>query len=228
MSAPKNPETVVIKNQYYPAGLKEKHVWDYYQRYKFKVIDEINARPIMLWIFKDLNTAIIKRKVFNSPFTITKKNYDKIITGRTVSFAVELRTNTDLVIVDVDPGPTATEHQLKTSVKSLLNSSFGSASFVIGNRIISTARGYHVYFYLKKKFPINSIRKTLLVMLNMEFRNDYLINEKNPKGSNINFDLTPTTSHGVHQVPYALCRNGLQSLDVTNSLDVFSRRSAII
>ena len=61
MSAPKNPEIVVIKNKYYPAGLNEGRVWDYYQRYKFKVIDEINARPIMLWIFKDLNTTIVKR-----------------------------------------------------------------------------------------------------------------------------------------------------------------------
>ena len=81
---------------------------------------------------------------------------------------------------------------------------------------------------MKRKISIDSIRKILLRMLNIDFRDEYLINEKNPKGSNINFDLTPTAPRGVHQVPYALCRNGLQSLDVTHSLRSFNRRLAII
>lgn len=228
MPAPENPETVVIKNRYYPTGLKEKHVWEHYQKYKHNIITEINSRPVMLWIFIDVNEPIVKRRVFNSPFTIINKNYETIITGRTVSISTELKINTDIVIIDIDPGPTANEQQLKDAVHNIINSPITSSTLVTNHRIISTAKGYHLYLYLKKKFHISAIRKVLFKMLLIEFNNDYLINQKNPKGSNINLDLTPTTLHGGHQVPFALCRNGLMALDVTKSLDTFNRRSAII
>lgn len=228
MPIPENPDTVVVKNEFYPTGLKEIQVWNHYQRYKNNVISEINSMPVILWIFVDVNTPIVKRKIFNTPFTIAKKNYDKVITGRTVSISSELKSNTDVIIIDVDPGPNANEQQLKDAVKRLLDSSIGKSSMVTGNRIISTAKGYHVYFYLGRKMSLNSIRKILFKMMLIEFKDIYLINQKNPKGSNINLDLTPTTPHGGHQIPYALCRNGLMSLDVTNSLDTFNRRSVII
>ena len=228
MTTPTNPQTVVIQNQFYPGGLSELQIWKHYQLYKDKIIEEIGANPVLIWIFVDLNQAIIKRKLANSPFTINRKNYDKIMTGRTVSVAVEQKNPTDVLIVDIDRGNSVTEIQLKTAVKELLNSSIRKQQMVSDTRVISTGKGYHVYFYLGKKMDINAAKKILYNLLKIEFGNKYLINDKNPSSSEINLDLTPTTFRGVHQVPYALCRNGLMSIDVGRNIDGFNRNKAII
>ena len=34
MSYPQNPETLVIQNKYYPKGLREIDIWNYYQKNK--------------------------------------------------------------------------------------------------------------------------------------------------------------------------------------------------
>lgn len=228
MPVPEHPETVIIKNNFYPSGLNERNIWDFYQKNKNRIIKEIGAKPVLLWITIDMNTTIVKRKIFNQSFTITEKNYDKIITGRTLSISSELDNNTNIFIIDIDPGPTALEPQIKDATKKLLDSPVGNLPYISNTRVISTSKGYHIHFIMKKKMNITTVRKVVLNMLNIEFRGSYLINEKNPKGSEINFDLTPTTIHGGHQVPFALCRNGLQALDVTGRLETFDRRSAII
>ena len=60
---------------------------------------------------------------------------------------------------------------------------------------------------------IDVSRRILLKTLTSEFSGKYLINKKNPKGSNINLDLTPTTFRGSHVVPGALTRNGLIAVE---------------
>ena len=34
MGYPKNPDSIVLKNKYYPNGLKEIDIWNYYQKNK--------------------------------------------------------------------------------------------------------------------------------------------------------------------------------------------------
>lgn len=228
MPLPENPKTVIINNNYYPGGLTEEMVWNHYQKYKKIIISEINNRPIMLFVFTELNKSIVKRKIFNSPFTLKEKNYDKILTGRTVSIAVERKKSIDYLCIDIDPGPSVVETQLKQCIQDLLESSIAKLPMIFGHRVISTAKGYHLYFYLSKKLSIGAARKLLITMLNIEFAGIYMIAGKKPSGNKINLDISPTTFRGLHQVPYALCRNGLMSMDITKSWKTFNRRKAII
>ena len=228
MSYPENPNTVVIQNQYYPGGLTELKIWKHYQKFKNRIISEIDKSAVAIWIFSEMNNPIVKRKVLNRPFTITKDNYDKIMTGRTVSISSELKNTTNNIIIDIDPGKSVTELQVKECVRNILDSSVSKLSYVNRRRIISTAKGYHVHLILDKKMNINSIRTISLRLLSMDFRDTYLVNSKNPKPNEINLDTTPIYQRGLHQVPYALCRNGLVAMDVTDYLSGFNRRSATI
>lgn len=228
MSYPENPKTVVIQNEFYPGGLTELQIWKHYQKFKNKIISEIDKTAVMLWIFVDINKPIVKRKVFNNPFTITKENYDKVITGRTVSIASELRLTTNNIIIDIDPGVGVNEIQMKECVRNILDSAISTLPYVIRRRVISTANGYHIHLILNKKMNIRSIRGIAIKLLTMDFRDTYLINSKNPQSKEINIDLTPISPRGLHQTPYALCRNGLMAMDVTDYLAGFNRRSSII
>jgi hypothetical protein len=228
LSYPEHPNTTVIQNQYYPGGLTELRIWNHYKKFKDRIINEIDGNAVAMWIFTDINDSIVKRKVLGSPFTINKNNYDKVITGRTVSLSSELKSSTDNIIIDVDPGSNINEFQLKECIRNILDSSISSMNIIKDRRIVSTANGYHIYFKLNKTMNISSIKSITLKYLTIDFRDMYLINTKNPKPNEINLDLTPITPRGLHQTPYALCRNGLMAMDVTDFLTSFNRRSSII
>lgn len=229
MGIPENPKIVVIQNAFYPGGLTEGQVWKHYQKYKSQIVKEINKRPVTFFIFTELDEPpIIKRNLYNSPIILVPGNYDRFITGRTVSLAVEQSNRTKELIIDIDPGNAVTENEIKQCIEDILKSSVSRISSVVNYRIISTSKGFHIYFLLKTAMDVKSARAVLIKLLTMDFDGKYLINSKKPNNNAINLDLTTTTSRGLHQVPFALTRNGLMSMDVTKNWKSFNRRSAII
>jgi len=228
MSIPTIPQTTILNNKYYTSGLTEGRVWVHYQKNKSEILKEIDKRPVILFIFTELNKFIVKRKVLNAPFTLTVNNYDKIISGRTVSISVEQRKSTNTWVIDIDPGPSVNELQLKECINDILNSSISKIGMIKTHRIISTSKGYHIHFHINKNMNIDVSRKLLIKLLSFDFSNKYLVNKKNPKGSEINLDLTPTTFRGAYVVPYALTRNGLEAFDCTNNWKTFNKKEAII
>jgi len=219
-------ETVIVKNKYYPRGLTEEDVINHYVNKKQKILDELNRRNVILFIYPQVNKWVVKRKINGMTIVLNNANYNSIITGRTVSISVERRSKVSYLCVDVDPGPNTDELILKDAVRALLNSSLRSLSN--RERIISSAKGYHVYFYLKKQLSIAAAHKTLSNLLNMEFSNKYILGGKPPKGNEIKFDTTPTRNKGSHTVAGALCRNGLICTDCTLNFDRFKRSKAAV
>jgi hypothetical protein len=86
MAYPENPETIVLRNSYYPKGLTELDIWNYYQKVKREILNETKSRDIMFAIMVDLNKPVIRRRGKGQGFIrLTPQNYDEIITGRTVT-----------------------------------------------------------------------------------------------------------------------------------------------
>ena len=50
MSYPENPETIILKNRFYPKGLKEIDIWNYYQKVRSLVVKNTSNRDLMLAI----------------------------------------------------------------------------------------------------------------------------------------------------------------------------------
>jgi hypothetical protein len=110
---PKNPETIIIKNKFYPKGLREIDVWNHYQRVKVPLLKELRSRKAMFAIMVDVNKAILKRNIKNAPIFVTEKNYDEIFTGRTVAVYPEMNRNEDFGIIDIDINPNDGFHWAK-------------------------------------------------------------------------------------------------------------------
>jgi len=103
MSIPQNPKTIVIKNRYYTRGLTQGDIWNYYQKNKRKILEEVRGRPVFFAFATDVNKTIIKRKDKNGHFFyLNSNNYDDIISGRTVAIYSTMNRAEDIGIIDID------------------------------------------------------------------------------------------------------------------------------
>ena len=105
MGYPENPETIILKNKFYPKGLREIDIWNYYQKVKRSILDEVRNRELMFFIMVDVNKPVIKRKASDGYIRITPSNYDEVITGRTVSIHSSMESSESFAIIDVDIHP---------------------------------------------------------------------------------------------------------------------------
>jgi hypothetical protein len=105
MAYPENPKTIVVRNKYYPKGLTELDIWNYYQSVKGPLLRQVINRDLMFYIMVDLNKPVIRRKVGGKFIRLTQKNYDEIITGRTVSIHSAMGSYEEFGIIDIDVHP---------------------------------------------------------------------------------------------------------------------------
>lgn len=218
--------TIVVKNKYYPIGLNEGQVLKHYSKYKNVIIKEINNRPVLLFIYPDVNKWVIRRNIKNNNIYLNRDNYDSIITGRTVSISVERKNLISYFCIDVDPGLRVQEDDIKKATIELSKNK-DLLFYTKSVRITSTSKGYHVYFFLYKPMSMTSSLQILKPILT-NYRYDYVIGGKAPKPNQIKFDMATNINKGSHTVMNALTREGLVCMDVTTTLQQFERRKVII
>jgi len=105
MSYPEHPETIILKNAFYPKGLREIDVWNFYQKMKPVILRETMNRDVMFFIMVDVNKPIVRRRGSSGYIRLTPKNYDTIITGRTISIhsAMDRAEQFGIIDIDIDP-----------------------------------------------------------------------------------------------------------------------------
>ena len=228
MSYPEHPDTILFKNQYYPNGLQEIDVWNYYDKHKKEIIHEIDNKPVILFL-KTNDNYIVKRKDDNQIFTLDKINYHRLTTGRTVAVSIEVGKSSDYICLDVDAGPSVSEDEKKECVKYLLKSPISQLLTFKKNRIISSGSGYHVYFYLNVAKSTNTLLQIVSMSLAADPKRKWPVGRRNINDDNsMGIDLAPLYPRGSHSVPYSLSRNGLICMDITDKLDSFKRTDAIV
>ena len=103
MSYPENPNTIVIQNNFYPQGIQEIDIWNYYQSVKKDLLRQTQNRDMMLFIMVDKNKPVIRRRgKDNKVIRLNPSNYDTIITGRTVSLHSAMGSIENFSIIDID------------------------------------------------------------------------------------------------------------------------------
>jgi hypothetical protein len=66
-SAPTNPHDIVVKNKYYPQGLREVDIYSYYLNNQDRILKWIAGRRVAFRIAIDERSSVIRRKIKGSP-----------------------------------------------------------------------------------------------------------------------------------------------------------------
>lgn len=214
MSYLENPKTIVVKNRFYPKGLREIDIWNYYQKVRSRILKEVAGRDLMFFIAVDINKTIIKRKGTTTRFIqLTNSNYDNVITGRTLSIHNTMKKTEDFGIVDVDVGDDGFQWAKATTAD--VYDQVIKIPIVREAEIRYTGKtGFHIICHFNKRMNIDTIRFLLRKFLqesNLSKR--YTISGKRRPGVP-NLDLGRNVFRSGFVSLYSLSTIGLQCMEV--------------
>lgn len=205
MSYPENPNTIVIKNKFYPKGLSEGQVYNHYQSVKDSILNQIKGRDSWIMLLTDNNELVVKRKDFN----LNKNNYDEIITGRTISILADNRKTEDFIIIDIDV-PEKGDFGLAKETTFECYEILSKFHLVRRMTIRYTGKSsFHIACGLKKRHNIETLRYIFTKYLKENNKsNNFTVEFNKPKNSSLpNIDM----SRLVYRAGYVL-NNSLSSL----------------
>jgi hypothetical protein len=230
MGYPKNPETIVVKNKFYPRGITEKMVWDYYQKVKTSLLKEVYNRDLMFFIMVEENKPIIKRKLHDKFIRLQPSNYDTLITGRTVSIHSAMKAYEDFGIIDIDIDPSDGFRWARKVTLDVYDFVMDKMPIVRSAQIRFTGKqSFHIVCNFNRKMKIDNIRHLLGTFLRQsDLAKVYTIEGKRRPGIP-NLDMAPNKIRGNYITLNSLSIWGLKCMEVPyNKLNSFDPRKAII
>lgn len=177
MSKPKNPDEIVLKNNFYPKGLTEKDIYDYYIKNKSNIIEQVKNRDLMFVLYVEENKPIVKKKHKGKPITLSPSNYEELISGRSVSIHSTMKAHENIAIVDIDSDDWREAKSATFDVYDVLM----DLPFINSVEIRYTGKdSFHLFCKLGRRIKIDSIRFLLENYLNKnkKLRSKYTIQKK--------------------------------------------------
>ena len=219
--APDHPDDIVVRNKYYPKGLKSKQIYNYYISQKQKILKWINNRNVAFLIKIDDNTTVIKRNINGKPIQLNTDNFDDLITGRTNVIYVVHPSNTSYYIIDIDPGSNLTRKESLLALKILLLKLKPKKYEVLNSGSV----GIHLICHLPNKHNLDTLRNDIKEQLisicddiNKKSKIQFLVDSKGRKPNTINFDLSSMQQNSLHIAKYSLTKEFLICSDSNNGL----------
>lgn len=226
MSIPKNPETIIVKNKYYPDGLKEIDIWNYYQKNKNLILRETLGRELIVFFATDVNKTIVIRKVRDKLIYLNPSNYDNIISGRTLSIHSTMHRENSFGIIDIDVDDIDVAKEAVIDVVPVIE----KAPFVEDVKIRFTGKSsFHIVCYFRRPLIIDKVKILIKNFLeDSTLSNNYDIEYKRRKGIT-NLDLAPNKYRGGYITLGSLSTIGLRCVEVPlRSINRFRKESSEI
>ena len=216
MAYPENPNTVVVKNKYYPSGLTELDIWNYYQSVKGPLLKQVYNRDLMFYIMVDVNKPVIKRKAKSGYIRLTSKNYDEMITGRTVSIHSAMNGYEDFGIIDIDVHPSDGFNWARKVTYDVYDFVMDKMPILRSASIRYTGKtSFHVVCDFGRKTKVDSIKHLLDSFLSRsDLRRAYQIGGKRRSGVP-NLDLDRNCLRCNFITLYSLSILGLKCMEVS-------------
>ena len=231
MAYPKNPETIIIKNKFYPNGLKEIVVWNYYNDVKGALLKETANRNLMVAIMTDVNKPILRRKFDQGGvIRLNQGNFNKIITGRTSTIYSEMGPYETFGIIDVDVHPSDGFAWARKVTGDVYDYVMDKMPIIRTAEIRFTGKtSFHIICEFGRKMKIDAIRFLLQKFLReSDLARVYTVAGKRRAGVP-NLDLSPNKIRGNYITKHSLSIWGLKCMEVEyRSLASFDPRRAII
>jgi len=228
MSYPENPKTIIIKNSFYQgnSALTELDIYNHYIYFKNSILEQVRNRDVMIFLKID-NSIIVKRKGQETNFIrLTNKNYDYIISGRTLSIHTTMKKTEDIGIVDID---TDNFNKAKEATKDCYEVLRRFPIFTDLQIRFTGKSSFHIFCTLSKKLNIDSIRLLLLkIFKNSSVAEKYTIS-KARTGNIPNIDLFRNSYRSGFIVLNSLSVFGLKCMEVKyNELNNFVKERSVI
>jgi len=230
MPQPQNPETIILKNNYYPQGLREIDIWNYYQENKGNILNATRNRDVMFAIMVDVNKPILRRKGQSGYIRLTPQNYDEIITGRTVSIYSTVGMYEEIGIIDIDIDPSDGFAWAKKATSDVYDFVMDKMPIVKTASIRFTGKtSFHIICNFNQKMKVDTIRFMLQKFLrSSELTRTYTVEAKRRRGIP-NLDLSPNKIKGAYITSNSLSLLGLKCMEVPyNKLNNFNPNLARI
>lgn len=232
MGEPKNPQTIILKNKFYTGGLREIDIWNYYQSVKRDLISENVGLQMMVYIATDLNKFVVRRRMAdNKPIYLDFKNYDQIISGRTLSFHSSMNPSTRWGIIDIDVHPNSSFIEAQQATLATYDYVMDKISFIRTAQIRYTGKNsFHIACDFGKTMRADTARFMLEKFLRQSpLSKVYTINAKKASYGVQNIDLNRNCFKCNHVSLYSLSSWGLKCMEVSyNKIMSFNQREARI
>ena len=227
MSEPENKNTIVIKNKYYPDGLTENDIWNYYIDSKNLILSSSHGRYVVFWIATKENETVLVRKIKGMPIYFSLGNYSKLITGRTITVGGVIKSKESMAIIDIDCD---NFDLVKEATKDVYNFIIEKTDLFHGAHVKYTGKsGFHVICYLNRNMNINVIRDLMKTIISEYYLiKKYTMDYKRTSGIP-NLDLSIMKENGIYVMNNSLSILGLKSMIIPiDKLDSFSPEMAKI
>lgn len=213
MGYPEHPYTIILKNKFYPNGLREVDIWEYYQRIKIPLLREVQNRDLMLMVMVETNKPVIIRKGKATQFIrLNSRNYDQFMHGRVISIYSTMRRAEDNAIIDID-----CDNFRKAQVAAIQTYEFAITQLPMVRTVkikFTGKESFHICCKLGKKYNIDSIRMLLRkFLLESDLVKKYTIEHKRIRGVP-NLDLSPNKFKGAYITLHSLSMIGLKCMEI--------------
>lgn len=220
---------VLIRNEYYPDGLRENDIVRFHHLNKKIILNEVRNRKVIFCIFTNVNEYVIVRNREGKKIHLTERNFDELIHPRVVSIFAEIPLISNEWCIDIDAGERVDERDKKQVVREVLDkvNEMYEQGWTINYdyyRITNTSTGYHVFFYMKTKDSVYRNYEKVKIFFN-DLKSKY---DRKRDPDSIVIDFSVMRPHGAHVVVGSLNRNGLACMDITDKFDKFKRTDGII
>ena len=213
-SKPENPKTIIIKNKYYPTGLNEDKIYNYYMSVKNQFLSYIGKRTVSFFLMID-NEIIVKRLYKGSRIILDSNNYEEMITGRTLSVHINrFSKTTNYIVIDIDKGQDTSYAKVVDALKTAkhcMDLCFKSKGELIKEEVLFTGSGLHYIIYFKTEQSIDHLRNLVVECL-LDRQDKYLVNKSGRREGTVNYDMTSNWENAMHISKYSLSKEGLKVL----------------
>jgi len=229
MGKPEHPDTTIVENEFYPSGLTEHDVWEYYQSNKERILKEVEGRDLIFFVMVDVNKPVVLRAGKTSKFIrLNSANYDTLVHPRVISIHSTMKAVEEFGIIDIDCDDfDKAKKATGITYQYLLNVMVGMISEASIKYTGKTS--FHIVCNFRKKMNVDTIRTVLRKMLETSrLTKDYTVSGKRTPGIP-NLDLAPNKFRGGFITTSSLSVVGLKCMDVPfKDLMSFKRETARI
>lgn len=227
-SEPTKPDTIIVKNEFYPNGLTERHIYDYYIKNKNKILEQVGNRNLLFFFGTDVNKTIVKRREpkTNQFYRLNNINYDRLITGRTLVICETMNQYENFGIIDIDFNDFEICKKVAAEVYDVALEKFDASYLCIR---FTGKNSFHVVVNFDKKHSIDQIRSELQKFLIINFADKYSIYSHKKIINTPFLDLSPNKLNGAYITTNSLSVLGLKCTEIKrkNIMNIFKEEFKI-